>query len=138
MKLSVLLVALIGLVLAALAVRVSLAKASHDPVEYYMGWRGYRHPITPEHRITKEEADALTARGAAYLIGHYDGDGKLTGVVRLYRGKFFFEYLYAYHPNGIAARPHHPRRPGQSAGIRRARPPGFRRRHRVLRFLAAA
>jgi hypothetical protein len=100
MKLSVLLVALSGLVLAALAVQVSLAKARHDPVEYYMGWRGYRHPITPEHRISKEEADALTAKGAAYLIGHFDGDGKLTGVVKLYRGKFFFEYLYAYHPNG--------------------------------------
>ncbi len=100
MKLSVLLVALIGLVLAALAVQASLAKARHERTEYYMGWRGYRHPITPKHRITKEEADALTAKGAAYLIGHYDGDGRLTGVVKLYRGKFLFEYLYAYYPNG--------------------------------------
>jgi YD repeat-containing protein len=40
------------------------------------------------------------AMKAAYLIGYFDGDGRLTHVVKMYRDEFFFEYLYAYHPNG--------------------------------------
>ena len=76
------------------------ARRRHDPVEYYMGWGGYHHPIVLEHRITREQADALAAEGSAYLIGHFDADGKLTRVVKLLRGEFFFEYLYDYHPNG--------------------------------------
>ena len=100
MKLAILLVTLAGL--AALAARLlqALTRKPHDPVEYYRGWRGYRHPIKLENRITKEEADAITAQGAAYLIGYYGDDGKLTCVVKFLRGEFFFEYLYSYHPNG--------------------------------------
>ena len=96
----ILLVMLCGL--AALAARLVLAltRKPHDPVEYYRGWRGYRHPIRLENRITSQQADAITADGAAYLIGYYSDDGKLTGVVKFLRGEVFFEYLYSYHPNG--------------------------------------
>jgi YD repeat-containing protein len=100
MALSVLLMALAGLVLVAFAVRFVRAKWKHDPVEYYMGWGGTRHPITPQNRITREEAQALAARGAAYLIAYYADDGRLTRAVKLDRGEFFFEYRYTYHPNG--------------------------------------
>jgi hypothetical protein len=96
MKLSILLIALI---LAVRFLQVRL-KRKHNPVEYYMGWGGYRHPIGLQHRITREEADALTAKGPAYLIGYFDGDGRPMRAVKLYRGEFFFEYLYDYHPNG--------------------------------------
>jgi hypothetical protein len=93
---------LVALVLAALTLRFALARArrKHDPLEYYLGWGGYRHPITPENRITKEAADVLAARGAAYLIGYFDGDRRLTRAIKMYRGEVFFDYLYRYHPNG--------------------------------------
>jgi hypothetical protein len=98
----ILFAALAGVALAALVVRLVRARArrKHDPVEYYMGWGGYHHPIGLQNRITKEQGDALAAEGSAYLIGYFDADGKLTRVVKLFRGEFFFEYLYTYHPNG--------------------------------------
>ena len=96
----ILLLTLGGLVALARRLVLALARKDHDPVEYYRGWRGYRHPIKLENRITKEEAEAITAQGAAYLIGYYGDDGKLTCVVKFLRGEFFFEYLYSYHPNG--------------------------------------
>jgi len=100
MTLSILLMALAGLVLAALAVRFARARWKHDPVEYYMGWCGYRHPVTLQNRITREDAKALAAKGAAYLIGYYADDGRLTRAVKLHRGEFFFEYRYSYYPSG--------------------------------------
>ena len=96
--------ALAGLVLVAPAVRFARARWKHDPVEYYveycLGWGGTRHPITLQDRITKEEAQALSAKGAAYLIGYYADDGRLTRAVKLDRGEFLFEYRYNYYPNG--------------------------------------
>ena len=94
MKFSLLLVALAGLVLAVAAVlfierQIRLGR-THEPVEYYMGWGSYRHPIVLQHRITKEAADALNAAGAVYLVAHYDGDGRLTSVVKFYRREIFF------------------------------------------------
>jgi hypothetical protein len=102
MKISILLIVVVGLVVAALFVRATLIRANrkHDPIEYYRGWGGYRHPIVLENKITKEAADALAAKGFVYLIGYYDGDAKLTRVVKFLRGEMFFEYLYTYHPNG--------------------------------------
>ena len=102
MKILVLLMVVIGIAVAAVLVRSTLLRASrtHDPIEYYRGWGGYRHPIGLEHEITKEEADALGARGAVYLTGYFDANGRLTRVVKLLRGEVFFEYLYTYHPNG--------------------------------------
>jgi hypothetical protein len=99
MNFWILLLTLGGLVALARRLVLALARKDHDPVEYYRGWRGYRHPIKLENRITKEEAEAITADGAAYLIGYYN-DGRLTRVVKFLRGEFFFEYLYLYHPNG--------------------------------------
>lgn len=90
-----------GLVAAAFAMQSSIAGVRmHDPVAYYADWGGYRHPVVLSHRITKDEADAIAAKGAAYLIGHFDTDGKLVRVVKLLGGDVFFEYAYAYHPNG--------------------------------------
>jgi hypothetical protein len=101
MKILLLLIVVIGIVVAAFVVRSNLIRANrkHDPIEYYRGWGGYRHPIVLENRITKEEADALGARGAVYLIGYFS-EGKLMRVVKFLRGEVFFEYLYAYHANG--------------------------------------
>jgi hypothetical protein len=92
MTLAILLVTLACL--AALVVRLVLAmvKRKHEPTEYYRGWGGYRHPIVPRDRIIKEEAELLAA--------DYSDNGKLMRVVKHYRGDVFFEYVYAYHPNG--------------------------------------
>ena len=40
------------------------------------------------------------ARGNAYLFGYFDADGKLVRVVKMLRGSVFFDFEYAYHPNG--------------------------------------
>lgn len=88
--------------LAALVVRLVLAmvKRKHDAVEYYRSWSSYRHPIVLQGRIIKQEADLLAAQGAVWLAAEYRDDGKLMRVVKHYRGEVFFEYVYAYHPNG--------------------------------------
>jgi hypothetical protein len=104
MTLPILLLALGGLVLAVWARRSLRARARRrarrNAVEYYRGWGGYRHPIVLQNRIAKEAADALHAAGTVYLVGHYNGDGRLTRAVKYLRGELFFEYLYRYHPNG--------------------------------------
>ena len=99
MRLWILLIALAGLAFAALSLRFARVR-KHDPLEYYLGWGGYWHPSGLQSRITKEDADALHAKGAAYLIGTFDGDGRLTHAIKMYRGEVFFDYLYRYHPNG--------------------------------------
>jgi len=80
------------------------ARRNHDPVEYYRGWTSYRHPIYLQHKITKEEAYAIAASGSPYLIGYFDADGKLTRVIKMMRGKVFFEFVYAYYPSGKVKR----------------------------------
>jgi hypothetical protein len=100
--------ALIALVVVVAGVGLGLLIAwsvprtnrKHDPVEYYRGWGGYGHPIVLQNRITKEEADAAAASGYAYVIGYFDAGGKLTRVVKMLRGAVFFDFAYAYHPNG--------------------------------------
>jgi hypothetical protein len=55
----------------------------------------------PEHKLTKEEADALHATGTVYLVAHYDQTGKkILRIVKIMRGAVFFEFVYAYYPNG--------------------------------------
>ena len=100
MNLAILLVILACL--AALSVRLVLAmiKRKHDPVEYYRSWGSYRHPIVLQGRIIKQEADLLAAQGAVWLAADFNDDGKLMRVVKHYRGEVFFDYVYAYHPNG--------------------------------------
>lgn len=76
------------------------APRKHDPVEYFRGWDGYGLPIRLSGRITKDEADAIAARGNAYLIGYFDGDNRLVRDVKMLRGEVFFEHVYEYYPSG--------------------------------------
>jgi len=106
MKILLILMAVVaGLVVSALTVRAALrwriANQIHEPIEYYLGWTGYRHPIVLEHKLTKAEAEALHAAGTVYLIAHYDPTGKkILRIVKMMRGAVFFEFVYAYYPNG--------------------------------------
>jgi Family of unknown function (DUF6156) len=95
-----LVVVVIGLALLIAWTVRGWGNRKHDPIEYYRGWGGYTHPIALQNRITKEEAEAIAAQGSAYLIGHFDADGRLTRVVKMLRGSVFFDFVYEYHPNG--------------------------------------
>jgi len=72
----------------------------HDPVEYFSGWDGYNLPIRLTGRITREEADAIAARGNAYMIGYFDSDNRLVRNVKMLRGEIFFEHIYDYDRRG--------------------------------------
>jgi hypothetical protein len=88
---------------AGLAGRIVWRRArrrKRDPVEYFSGWDGYTLPIRLTDRITKEEAEAIAARGNAYLIGYFDDENRLIRNVKMYRGKIFFEHVYTYYPSG--------------------------------------
>jgi len=103
MKTAIALIVLVGIGLALLIVRSIRARTKnrkHDPIEYYRGWGGYRHPIALQSKITKEEAEAVASKGGAYLIGYFDREGKLTRVVKTLRDSVFFDFVYEYHPNG--------------------------------------
>lgn len=76
------------------------ANRKRDPIEYYGGWGGYSHPIILKNKITKEEADAVAARGYAYLICYFDAAGKLMRVVKMLQGSAFFDFIYSYYSNG--------------------------------------
>src|SRR5262249_15288717 len=76
------------------------ANRQHDPIEYYRGWGGYRHPIALQKKITKEEAVAVARQRTAHLIGHFCNESRLMRVVKMLRGCRFFEFVYEYHPNG--------------------------------------
>ncbi len=100
-KIMIAAIALIGGALTAWLAWAALARATvkHDPIEYYLGWDGYSHPISLHHKISKEEADILHAEGSVYLIGHYDGR-KLTRVTKMFKGAVFFDFEYTYYPHG--------------------------------------
>ena len=72
----------------------------HEPVEYYRGFAGYSHPVTLTIPISKDEADALAAKGAAFLVGSFDAGGKLMHVVKYLNHDVFFDFAYSYYPNG--------------------------------------
>jgi hypothetical protein len=86
----------------ALDARVSDANAREPKLMEAISALGseYTHPIGLQNRITREEAEARHAEGTVYLVGHYDGEGRLTRAVKFLRGEVFFEYLYIWHPNG--------------------------------------
>jgi len=92
-KIPIAAIALIGVALAAWLAWAAFARANvkHEPIEYYRGWDGYSHPIGLDHKISKEEADALHAEGRVYLIGHYN-EGKLTRVTKMLKGAVFFDF----------------------------------------------
>ena len=92
-----------GVVIAlwiAYRIRRAWKKRNHEPIEYYLGWGGYVHPIGLSHRITREKADTLHAEGSVYLIAHFDPEGNLMRVVKMLKGSVFFDYEYTYYPNG--------------------------------------
>jgi hypothetical protein len=54
-----------------------------------------------EHKLTKEEAGSLHATGTVYFIACYDQTGKkILRIAKIVRGAVFFEFVYAYYPNG--------------------------------------
>src|SRR5882757_4975761 len=101
-KILIAAIALIGGALAAWLAWAAIKRASvkREPIEYYLGWDGYAHPISLHHKISKEEADALHAEGRVYLIGHYDGR-KLTRVTKMLKGEVFFDFEYTYYRHGV-------------------------------------
>jgi hypothetical protein len=103
MKTWITVIVLAGLALAALALWSVCFRANrkHDPMEYYAGWGGYWHPIGLSKKITREQADAIAARGNAYLIGFFDADNRLIRVDKILRGELFFRFEYAYYPDGM-------------------------------------
>ena len=101
MKTLIVLLVIAGAVVALVFARALMARTvRHEPVEYYSGWGGYADPITLQHKITEEEADAIAARGNAYLIGYFNADNRAERIVKMLRGKVFFECLYDYYPTG--------------------------------------
>jgi hypothetical protein len=100
MKMLILLVAMLGAGFAGWAMWRHSRRRTHDPVEYFSGCDGYGLPIRLTGRITKEEADAIAARGNAYLIGYFDSDNRLIRDVKMLRGEVFFKHAYDYYPNG--------------------------------------
>ena len=103
MKTLIAFIVVLGLGVALFVARLvwaRLRRRRHDPIEYYLGWGGYRHPIGLQTKVTKERAEAVAADGGAYLIGHFDADGRLTRAVKMLRGSVFFDFEYTYHPNG--------------------------------------
>jgi hypothetical protein len=83
-------------------------RRKHDPVEYFSGWDGYTLPIRLTDRITKEEAEAIAARGNAYLIGYFDDENRLIRDVKMYRGAVCFEHVYTCYPSGKHAYTYYP------------------------------
>jgi hypothetical protein len=100
MKTLILLVAMLGAGFAGWVIWRRSRQRKHDPVEYFSGWDGYGLPIRLTGRVTKDEADAIAARGNAYLIGYFDADNRLVRDVKMLRGQIFFEHVYEYYPNG--------------------------------------
>jgi voltage-gated potassium channel Kch len=100
--LMILVTAVAGAAFALALLRFVRARtwAKREPVEYFGGWGGYRHPIGLTDKITKEEADARAASGVVYLIGHFDADNRLVRAIKMYQGAVFFDFAYTYHPNG--------------------------------------
>ena len=101
MTLLITIVAGLGLALLVLWLRRWLARhRPRDPVEYYSGWDGYGLPLRLTNRITQDEAEAIAARGNAYLIGYFDDHNRLVRNVKMLRGAVFFEHVYTYYPSG--------------------------------------
>ncbi len=101
MKILIILLVIAGIAAALLYARSAFTRdVKHEPMEYYSGWGGYSDPITLQNKITKEEAEATAARGNAYLIGYFSADDRAERIVKMYRGKVFFESLYTYYPSG--------------------------------------
>jgi len=100
MKTLIVLLAVVGIGYVGWALWQRAQYRKPDPVEYFAGWDGYTLPIHLTSRISKEQAEAIAARGNAYLIGYFDDGGRLVRNVKMLRGEVFFEHLYTYYPSG--------------------------------------
>jgi len=92
------------LMLAYAGQRAREQRRAHDAIEYYGGWTGYSLPIRLIEPITKQEAEARGARGAVYMIGHFDSDGRLVRDVKMLGREVFFSHDYSYFPSGSLRR----------------------------------
>ncbi len=104
MKTLIVLIAVLGVGYLGWTVWERTQRRAHDPIEYYAGWDGYNLPIRLVHRISKAEAEAMAAQGSPYMIGYFDGEGRLTRDIKMLQGAVFFEHLYEYHANGKLSR----------------------------------
>lgn len=100
MKILLLLMIAVAVGLTMWLPRLHARSETHDATEYYRSWGGLRHPINLKEKITREQAEAQAAAGYAYMIAHYDTDGRLLRVVKMLRGAIFFEFAYAYYASG--------------------------------------
>ena len=101
MKFAILLIAVVAVALAGVAARAMFRPVKHYPLEYYSWWSVFYEPIRLSRKITKEEADALSASGYAYLTGQYDAEGRLVKAVKYAPGgEVFFAIDYTYRPGG--------------------------------------
>ena len=96
----VLALALIPVLALYLRSRKKRRGRKHEPVEYYRRFAGYQLPLRLIEKIAKEEAEALTAAGQSYYVGHYGPDGRLLKAVKMLRGEMDFEHAYIYSPKG--------------------------------------
>ena len=71
-------VALVILVLAALALRFACSRAgeSHDAIEYYRGWGGYRYPVGLQDRQGRSGCARSITRGGRVSVLEYDVRGR--------------------------------------------------------------
>ena len=65
MKTLIVLIAAIGIGYVGWSLWQRAHERKHDPVEYFAGWDGYTLPIHLTTLITKDEAEAIAARGNA-------------------------------------------------------------------------
>ena len=80
-----------------LSIPLAATNCEELSVEYYGYAAAYGYPLRLRDKMTKEEAES---RDAAYLIGYFDDNRKLTRVVKMIHGKRDFEHVYTYYPNG--------------------------------------
>jgi len=78
------------------------AMAVNDDVEYYSDFsKSYRHPfgVAAKNKITKEEAEGLDV----YAIVKRDKENRIVSFIKMFDGKCFFHFEYAYNENGSLA-----------------------------------
>ena len=100
MHLAYIVLALALIAALALYLREAMRGQKHEPVEYYRGFAGCHLPLRLVEKIAKEEAEALTAAGHSYYVGHYGPNGRLLKAVNMLGGEMDFEHAYIYSPKG--------------------------------------
>lgn len=95
------------LLLAICMIGCSIAASRHAPGgPYYFAraitYQGYN----PTDELTKAQAEELASRGYAYYVGYFDAVGRLSRIVKVYRGETVLDKEVTYDTNGrmVAAR----------------------------------